>query len=259
MSFRFDLVTLFPGLVADYSQYGVLSRALRDEIITLQSWNPRDFSDDRNLRVDDSSYGGGPGMVMKAEPIARTLQAVRDDSAGVRPVIYLSPQGRRVDHDLIKSAAAGEGLILLAGRYEGIDERLIEEQVDEEWSIGDFVVNGGELPALMIVEAVTRLLPGALGDAESAQQDSFSDGLLDYPHYTRPASYGQRAVPAVLMSGDHQKIARWRMQQALGRTWTRRPDLLAKRTLSVAEQQLLDEYIEEQRQKGPLDGHDGCN
>ena len=259
MSFRFDLVTLFPGLVADYSQYGVLSRALRDGIITLQGWNPRNFSDDRNQRVDDSSYGGGPGMVMKAEPIARTLQAIRDDSAGVRPVIYLSPQGRRVDHDLVKSAAAGEGLILLAGRYEGIDERLIDEQVDEEWSIGDFVVNGGELPALMIVEAVTRLLPGALGDVESAQQDSFSDGLLDYPHYTRPAMYGEREVPAVLMSGDHQKIKRWRMKQALGRTWSRRPDLLAKRTLSIAEQQLLDEYIEEQRQKGSDVGHDGSN
>jgi len=205
MSFRFDLVTLFPGLVADYSQYGVLSRALRDEIITLQGWNPRDYSDDRNLRVDDSSYGGGPGMVMKAEPIARTLQAVRADATVARPTIYLSPQGRRVDHDLIKSAAAGDGLILLAGRYEGIDERLIEAQVDEEWSIGDFVVNGGELPALMIVEAVTRLLPGALGDAGSAEQDSFTDGLLDYPHYTRPAVYGEREVPAVLMSGDHKK------------------------------------------------------
>jgi len=245
MSFRFDLVTLFPGLVADYSQYGVLSRALREEIIALKSWNPRDFSEDRNLRVDDSSYGGGPGMVIKAEPIARTLQAVRDDATGDRPVIYLSPQGRRVDHDLIKSAAAGEGLILLAGRYEGIDERLIDEQVDAEWSIGDFVVNGGELPALMIVEAVTRLLPGALGDAESAAQDSFADGLLDYPHYTRPAVYGDRHVPAVLMSGDHKKIERWRLKQALGRTWSRRPELLAERSLSIVEQALLDEFIEE--------------
>ena len=245
MTYRFDLMTLFPGLVDDYCQYGVLSRAVREQIVALQCWNPRDFATDRHATVDDASYGGGPGMVMKAEPLAAALQAARQSSSGNRPVIYLSPQGRRVDHDLIESAAARDGLILVAGRYEGIDERLIDQEIDEEWSIGDFVVNGGELPALMVVEAITRLLPGALGDHESAQQDSFSAGLLDYPHYTRPSEFNGEPVPAVLLSGDHQAIAAWRMKQALGRTWSRRPELLDKITLTADQLKLLDEYIAE--------------
>ncbi len=249
MTYRFDLVTLFPQLVENYCQHGVLSRALREQIVALQCWNPRDFTDDRHGRVDDASYGGGPGMVMKAQPLADALQAAINDG-GKRPVIYLSPQGRRVDHDLIECAAAGNGLIMLAGRYEGIDERLVEQQVDQEWSIGDFVVNGGELPALMVIEAVTRLLPGALGDNESAAQDSFADGLLDYPHYTRPDVFGGQAVPEVLLSGDHQAIATWRMKQSLGRTWRRRPELLSGINLSAAQQKLLDEDILETPESG---------
>ncbi|RLA03350.1 MAG: tRNA (guanosine(37)-N1)-methyltransferase TrmD [Gammaproteobacteria bacterium] len=250
MAYRIDLLTLFPDLVNNYCQFGVLSRALREQIIMLQCWNPRDFTSDRHATVDDASYGGGPGMVMKAEPLDMALRAAQDGCSDARPVIYLSPQGRRVDHDLIESAAAGKGLILLAGRYEGIDERLIEKRVDEEWSIGDFVVNGGELPALMVVEAVTRLLPGALGDDESALQDSFSAGLLDYPHYTRPAIYDGEAVPKVLLSGDHQAIAAWRMKQSLGRTWSRRPDLLGNIELSPDQLKLLDEFIAEAHQLG---------
>jgi len=250
MAFCFDLLTLFPGLVEDYCQYGVLSRALREKIIALRCWNPRDFTSDRHATVDDASYGGGPGMVMKAEPLAMALQAARENGPEDRRVIYLSPQGRRVNHDLLECAAAGQGLILLAGRYEGIDERLIDQQVDEEWSIGDFVVNGGELPALMVVEAITRLLPGALGDGESAQQDSFSTGLLDYPHYTRPKIYGGEEVPPVLLSGDHRAIAKWRMKQALGRTWSRRPELLENIELSADQRKLLDEYKAENPETG---------
>ena len=252
MAFRIDLLTLFPDLVDGYCQYGVLSRALREEIVALQCWNPRDFTNDRHATVDDASYGGGPGMVMKAEPLDRALQAARENGPDDRPVIYLSPQGRRVNHDLIECAAAGKGLILLAGRYEGVDERFIDQHVDDEWSIGDFVVNGGELPALMVVEAITRLLPGALGDGESAQQDSFSTGMLDYPHYTRPKEYGGVAVPPVLLSGDHRAIARWRMKQALGRTWSRRPDLLAGLELSAEQCKLLDEFKAENPKPGEL-------
>ncbi|MEL0083320.1 MAG: tRNA (guanosine(37)-N1)-methyltransferase TrmD [Gammaproteobacteria bacterium] len=245
VAYRFDLLTLFPGLVEGYCQYGVLSRALRERVIELHSWNPRDFTDDRHATVDDTSYGGGPGMVMKPEPLAGAIEAARAAGAGDRPVIYLSPQGRRVDHDLIECAAAGTGLILLAGRYEGVDQRLIDQQVAAEWSIGDFVVNGGELPALMVVEAITRLLPGALGDEKSAQQDSFATGLLDYPHYTRPSSFRGQQVPAVLLGGDHAAIADWRMKQSLGRTWSRRPDLLARQNLSAEQLTLLEEFKRE--------------
>ncbi len=249
MAFRFDLITLFPDLVRDVMAYGVVGRAVETGIVQVNSWNPRDYALGRHRNVDDSSYGGGPGMVMKAEPVDRALDAAFAAGA-TGSVVYLSPQGRKVDHGLIECAAGQPGLVLLAGRYEGVDERVLEARVDQEWSIGDFVVSGGELPALLIVDAVTRLLPGALGDQQSAEQDSFSAGLLDYPHYTRPELYAGRAVPEVLTSGDHSRIARWRAKQALGRTWLRRSDLLRDVELSAEQKQLLAEFIDEYETSG---------
>jgi tRNA (guanine37-N1)-methyltransferase len=244
--FQFDVVTLFPEMFDAVTGSGVTGRARERKIFELVPWNPRDFAANSYRTVDDRPYGGGPGMVMMAEPLEKAVQAarLRQKSAGVKSsrVVHLSPQGRPLNHSMVMELAALQGLVLLAGRYEGVDERLIGRVVDDEVSIGDYVLSGGELAAMVVMDAVVRQLPGALGDAESASQDSFAGGLLDCPHYTRPELYDGVAVPPVLMSGDHAKIARWRLKQALGRTWQRRPDLLEKRALTDGERVLLEEY-----------------
>jgi len=241
---RFDVITLFPEMF-EAMRLGVTGRAIERGQVELALWNPRDYAQDPHRTVDDRPYGGGPGMVMMVEPLREVIRDARAAAPGSR-VVYLSPQGRRLDQAAVRGMAAARGLVLLAGRYEGIDERLIEAYVDEEWSIGDYVLSGGELAAMVLMDAVIRLLPGVLGHADSAQQDSYADGLLDCPHYTRPEEIEGRTVPAVLMSGNHELIRRWRLQQALGRTWLRRPDLLEGRELSSEERFLLDEFIRAQ-------------
>jgi len=242
---RFDVVTLFPEVFAAVSGSGITSRALAAGLWSLSTWNPRDFTTDNYRTVDDRPYGGGPGMVMLAGPIEAALNAVKAGGGG--RVIYLSPQGRRLDHAKVLEFAAEERFTLLCGRYEGIDERLIVRRVDEEISIGDFVLSGGELAAMALMDAVVRQLPGALGDEASAVEESFVGGLLDCPQYTRPEVYEGETVPEVLMSGHHENIRRWRLKQALGRTWLRRPDLLAARALSDDERKLLAEFQQEHR------------
>ena len=238
------VVSIFPEMFRAISDYGITSRAVKQGLLTLTCWNPRDYTEDRHQTVDDRPFGGGPGMVMKIKPLEGALADARQAAGGRKAqVIYLSPQGRQLTQAGVRDLAEEEALILIAGRYEGIDERFIEEHVDEEWSIGDYVLSGGELPAMVLVDAVTRLLPGALGHADSAEEDSFTDGLLDCPHYTRPEVYADKRVPEVLLSGNHEHIRRWRLQQALGRTWERRADLLDSRSLSGEEQKLLAEYI----------------
>jgi tRNA (guanine37-N1)-methyltransferase len=243
---RIDVVTLFPEMVRERSSLGIQGRALAQGLLELATWNPRDFTTDKHRNVDDRPYGGGPGMVMQVQPLCAAIRAARAAGPEAR-VIYLSPQGPRFTQDRARELAQQERIILVAGRYEGIDERIIELEVDEELSVGDYVLSGGELPALLVMDAVTRLLPGALGDADSAQQDSFMDGLLDYPHYTRPELIEGMRVPDVLLGGDHAAIRRWRRKQALGRTWQRRPELLAKMQLDAEQQLLLNEFIEEHK------------
>jgi len=232
------------------TQHGISSRALEKELFALQAWNPRDFTTDNHRTVDDRPYGGGPGMVMLAEPLEQAIEAAKaaQQAAGVlRPkVIYLSPQGRLLTHAVVMELMAEPGLIFLAGRYEGVDERVIQRQVDEELSIGDYVLSGGELAALVVIDALVRQLPGALGDADSALEDSFVNGLLDYPHYTRPEVYAGMPVPPVLLSGHHEEIRKWRLQQALARTLSRRPELLQDRALSKEEIRLLEALKREQ-------------
>lgn len=242
---RIDVISIFPPMFAALTEYGVIGRAIRAQLLDLKVWNPRDFTADKHRNVDDRPYGGGPGMVMQAEPLAGAIKAARAEQPAAR-VIYLSPQGRRLDQAGVVELAARPGLVLIAGRYEGIDERLLATAVDEEWSIGDYVLSGGELAAMVLIDAVARRVPGVLGDAESAQQDSFAGGLLDCPHYTRPEVYEGAPVPPVLLSGDHAAIRRWRFKQALGRTWRRRPDLLARLELNEEQQRLLREFQEEQ-------------
>jgi tRNA (guanine37-N1)-methyltransferase len=246
---RVALVTVFPEMLAAVSAVGVTGRAVRDGLLQVSAINPRDFTEDRHRSVDDRPYGGGPGMVMRPEPLAAALTAGRDFAGAASRVIYLSPQGRRFDHERAQALALEPGLVLLAGRYEGVDERLVRASVDEELSIGDYVLSGGELPAMVVIDAVARLLPGVLGHEDSAAQDSFAQGLLDCPHFTRPEQYEGMDVPPVLLSGDHAAIRRWRLKQALGRTWERRPDLLEQlrqsRGLSEEEQTLLSEYQQE--------------
>ncbi len=238
---RIDVITLFPAMIDGLRLGGITARALERGLVDLVCWNPRDYTSDRHRTVDDRPYGGGPGMVMKVEPLRLAIQAARAVAPG-SPVIYLTPQGRRLDQAGVQELAALPGMILLAGRYEGIDERIVECDVDQEWSLGDFVLSGGELAAMAVIDAVTRLQPGALGDAESAAQDSYMDGLLDYPHYTRPEEIAGQRVPEVLLSGDHAAIARWRQGQALGRTWLRRPDLIERLRLTEEQAVLLDEF-----------------
>jgi tRNA (guanine37-N1)-methyltransferase len=249
---HFHVITLFPEMVEQMTSQGVLGRAIRDGLIGLDCLNPRDFTRDRHRTVDDRPYGGGPGMLMKVQPLADAIIAAKQSSSDYAKVIYLSPQGRRLDQRHVRElATAGQDsdFILIAGRYEGIDERLIEMYVDEEISIGDYVISGGELAATVLIDAIARMLPGVLGDDDSAQQDSFMNGLLDCPHYTRPEEIDGRKVPAVLLGGDHSAIARWRLKQALGRTWLRRPDLLEEllhnRELDEEQQKLLAEFQHE--------------
>ncbi len=242
---RFHAITLFPEMFAAVTQSGISGRALEAGLWSLGLWNPREFTKDAYRTVDDRPYGGGPGMVMLAEPLEKALDAARD--AGGGKVVYLSPQGRRLDHAKVMELAARDAVTLLCGRYEGVDERLIRRRVDEELSLGDYVLSGGELAAMAVIDAVVRQLPGALGGEQSAAEESFVDGLLDCPQYTRPEDYRGEKVPEILLSGHHENIRRWRLQQALGRTWQRRPDLLAARKLGKDEQALLEEF---QRQSG---------
>ncbi len=244
---QISVLSLFPEMVSKVAEFGVVGRARERGMLELKLENPRDFTDDVHRTVDDRPYGGGPGMVMKFEPLARAVQAARSAMPQGSPVVYLSPQGRVFEQADARRFAAMPGMILLAGRYEGIDERFVEAHVDEELSLGDFVLSGGEIAAMAVIDAVARLLPGVLGDDESAEQDSFMEGLLDCPHYTRPEIVDGRAVPGVLLSGDHAKIARWRKKLSLGRSYERRPDLLEKLELSDEQQALLDEYLKEQR------------
>src|SRR5512139_371841 len=248
---RFDVVTLFPEMFDALTRYGITRRAAEQGKFVLQAWNPREFTTDSYRTVDDRPYGGGPGMVMLAEPLAQAIAAAKQAqrAAGVARsrVIHLSPQGKPLTHALVlELLARDEGLILLASRYEGVDERLLQREVDEEISIGDYVLSGGELPAMVLIDSLVRQLPGVLGDAESAQQDSFVQGLLDCPHYTRPEILNGEKVPDVLLSGHHAEIEKWRLKKALGRNWQRRPDLLAHRQLTKQEARLLAEYQQEQ-------------
>ncbi len=240
---QMQIVSLFPEMLDAVVDFGVVGRAVDRGLLRLSTQNPRDFADDTHRTVDDRPYGGGPGMVMKFEPLAAAIDAAQAALPAGCPVICLTPQGRRFDQASAQRLAALPGLTLVAGRYEGIDERLIESRVDEELSLGDFVLSGGEIAAMAVIDAVTRLLPGVLGDENSAAQDSFTEGLLDCPHYTRPEEIEGRRVPDALLSGDHARIARWREQQALGRSYLRRPDLLDRMTLTGEQQRLLDEYL----------------
>jgi tRNA (guanine37-N1)-methyltransferase len=242
---KIDVISLFPPMFEAVTNYGITGRAIKNGLLSLRVWNPRDYTEDRHRSVDDRPYGGGPGMVMMVEPLAKAIAAARSEQANGVKVIYLSPQGRKLDHAGVMELSQREGLILLAGRYEGIDERLLQTEVDEEWSIGDYVLSGGELAAMVVVDAIARQMPGALGDEDSAQQDSFVDGLLDYEHYTRPETYSGRVVPEVLLSGDHEKIRRWRLKRSLGRTWLRRPDLLERLELDSEQKHLLEEFKQE--------------
>jgi tRNA (guanine37-N1)-methyltransferase len=239
---RVQVVTLFPEAFGPLVDLGVTGRAIREGTVQLELVNPRDFATDRHRTVDDRPYGGGPGMVMAVEPLRRAIRAAKTAAGGGATVSLMSPQGRPLDQQAVRRLAQRSELILVCGRYEGIDERLIQLEIDEEWSIGDYVLSGGELAAAVLVDAVTRLLPGVLGDGQSAEQDSFTDGLLDCQHYTRPEHVDGLAVPPVLLSGDHAAIERWRRKQSLGRTWLRRPDLLQELELDEESQALLAEF-----------------
>jgi len=246
---RFDVITIFPAMLDALLDHGITRRALDEKLFELQAWDPRQFATDAYRRVDDRPYGGGPGMVMMAEPLQAAIEAAvkRQVDAGVKKpvVVLMSPQGERLDDKRVAELAGEEGLVIIAGRYEGIDERVVARSVDREVSIGDYVTSGGELPAMVMIDSIVRRLPGSLNDAESATQDSFSAGLLDWPHYTRPEEWNEAKVPDVLLSGNHAAIARWRRKQALGRTWHRRPDLIDEKKLSREDRQLLEEYRRE--------------
>lgn len=241
----FGVVTLFPEMLQALTEQGVSGRAVKQDKVSVACWNPRDFTHDKHQTVDDRPYGGGPGMLMKVQPLRDAIHAAKAAAGEGAKVIYMSPQGRKLDQQGVLELVQQEKLILVAGRYEGIDERLIDDEIDEEWSIGDFVLSGGELAAMTLMDAVIRLVPGVLGHEQSAQQDSFMEGLLDCPHYTRPEDYDGQLVPEVLLSGNHEKIRKWRLKQALGRTWQRRPDLLAALELTTEQQKLLTEYLDE--------------
>ncbi|MGM0480963.1 MAG: tRNA (guanosine(37)-N1)-methyltransferase TrmD [Pseudomonadota bacterium] len=244
---RVGIISLFPEMFAAVTQYGVTRRAIEDGLLDIQLWNPRDFTQDKHRTVDDRPYGGGPGMLMMVQPLVKAINAAKAELGQDTTVIYLSPQGQQLDHQGVTELAQNDRLILIAGRYEGIDERVIQQHVDAEWSIGDYVLSGGELPAMVLVDAVARLVPGVLGHQSSAAEDSFAEGLLDCPHYTRPEIYNEQRVPSVLLSGDHEKIRRWRLQQSLGKTWLQRPDLINRLALTDEQEQLLTEFIGQQQ------------
>lgn len=241
---RFDVITLFPEMVKSAAQIGVTGKAIENEIVSLNVWNPRDFTHDKHKTVDDRPFGGGQGMVMKYQPLHDAVIAAKVNAKPDCKVVYLSPQGKQITQSLLQEASEFSQLILVAGRYEGLDERFIQRDCDEEWSLGDYVISGGELAALIVIDGITRLLPNVLGNEQSALQDSHSDGLLDYPQFTRPEVIDEMAVPDVLLSGNHALISRWRMKQALGRTWQKRPDLLNKKTLSAEQERLLAQFKE---------------
>ncbi|MDE0154235.1 MAG: tRNA (guanosine(37)-N1)-methyltransferase TrmD [Gammaproteobacteria bacterium] len=246
MGLAISVVTLFPEMFTAVSEYGITGKAVSAGLLQISTVNPRDYATDRHRTVDDRPYGGGPGMVMTAQPLLAAIRDARQAMPGAA-VSYLSPQGQRLGQQAVTDFAGRDSFILVAGRYEGVDERVIELEVDEEWSIGDYVLSGGELPAMVLIDAVARCLPGALGNDESATEDSFFRGMLDCPHYTRPEVVAGLQAPPVLLSGDHDGIRKWRLKQALGRTWKRRPDLLEALVMDAEKRALLDEYITEQR------------
>ena len=239
------VITLFPEMFDAIKQYGVTGRAVKQGIMQLDCWNPRDFTTDKHRTVDDRPYGGGPGMLMMVQPLTEAIRAAKQAAGSKVHTIYLSPQGRKLDQQGVAELVAHDKLLLVAGRYEGIDERVIESEIDEEWSVGDYVLSGGELPAMTLIDAVSRLVPGVLGHDLSAAQDSFSEGLLDCPHYTRPEVLANKQVPSVLLSGNHEESRRWRLKQALGRTWLRRPDILKPLALTKEQRILLAEFQQE--------------
>lgn len=241
------VISLFPEMFRAITEHGVTGRAVKSGLLQIACWNPRDFTHDKHRTVDDRPYGGGPGMLMMVQPLRDAIHAAKQAAGDGAKVIYLSPQGRKLTQAGVTELATNQKLILVAGRYEGIDERVIQTEVDEEWSIGDYVLSGGELPAMTLIDAVSRLVPGVLGDQASAEQDSFTDGLLDHPHYTRPELLDGLAVPEALTSGNHEVIRRWRLKQSLGRTWQRRPELINNLALTDEQESLLAEYVREVR------------
>ncbi len=241
------VISLFPEMFRAITEHGVTGRAVKSGLLQIECWNPRDFTHDKHRTVDDRPYGGGPGMLMMVQPLRDAIHAAKQAAGDGEKVIYLSPQGRKLTQAGVTELATNQKLILVAGRYEGIDERVIQTEVDEEWSIGDYVLSGGELPAMTLIDAVSRLVPGVLGDQASAEQDSFTDGLLDHPHYTRPEVLDGLTVPEALTSGNHEVIRRWRLKQSLGRTWQRRPELINNLALTDEQESLLAEYVREVR------------
>ncbi|QDP02893.1 tRNA (guanosine(37)-N1)-methyltransferase TrmD [Thalassotalea sp. PS06] len=238
---RLEVISLFPEMFNAITEFGVTGRAIRNGLIEFHTRNPRDFAHDKHSTVDDRPYGGGPGMLMMVQPLRDAIQAAREAAGGDAHVIYMSPQGRKLDQTGVRELSQHKNIVLIAGRYEGIDERLIESEIDEEWSIGDYVLSGGEIPAMTVIDALARFVPGVLGHNQSAEQDSFSDGLLDCPHYTRPEVLDGKSVPKVLLSGDHERIRKWRLQQSLERTWLRRPELLTDLALTDEQEKMLSE------------------
>ncbi len=239
------VISLFPEMFRSITDFGVTGQAVKKGLLSVDTWNPRDFTHDKRRTVDDKPYGGGPGMFMMVQPLRDAIHAAREAAPGDAKVIYLSPQGRKLDQQGVEELATNQNMILICGRYEGIDERVIESEVDEEWSIGDFVMTGGEIPAMTLIDSVSRFIPGVLGDFASAEEDSFSDGLLDCPHYTRPEVLDGLDVPAVLLCGDHEDIRLWRLQQSIGRTFLRRPELFENLALTDEQSTLLAQFVNE--------------
>ncbi|MGF1684627.1 tRNA (guanosine(37)-N1)-methyltransferase TrmD [Photobacterium minamisatsumaniensis] len=249
---KVGIISLFPDMFNAITNFGVTGQAVKKGLLSVETWNPRDFTHDKHRTVDDRPYGGGPGMLMMVQPLRDAIHTAKQSVKGPTKVIYLSPQGRKLDQAGVEELAQNENLILICGRYEGVDERIIQQEVDEEWSIGDFVLTGGELPAMTLVDAVVRFVPGVLGDFASAEEDSFANGLLDCPHYTRPDVLDGQEAPKVLLSGNHKDISRWRLKQSLGRTWLRRPELLENLALTDDQEFLLAEFIRENKASNQL-------
>ena len=243
------VISLFPDMFSAITEHGVTRRAIKEDLLTVSVWNPRDFTHDKHRTVDDRPYGGGPGMLMMVQPLVDAINAAKAALGEDTPVIYLSPQGQTLDHGGVTQLAQNDRMILIAGRYEGIDQRVIDQYVDAEWSIGDYVLSGGELPAMVLIDAVARMVPGVLGHQDSAAEDSFANGLLDCPHYTRPETYNGQQVPTVLLSGNHEKIRQWRLQQALGKTWLQRKELINRLALTDEQEQLLNDFIHQHESK----------